>query len=163
MNLLLAMAAVGVLVSFQALADGPVHVWRTLESTFDAAAGEVCDFAYHQEARNVQNIKRWVDADGNPIGAIRTEDLWVLHQNAETGYTLTEVDHYTVHWSYESGDFVFAGNGWHLRDEDGRLVLVKSGRYVIDIETGDLVSETPNVGGDFADMICPALGGAPAQ
>ena len=57
-----------------------------------------------------------------------------------------------------------AGIFWHLRDASGNKVLVKAGEETFDINTGELISFTPNGGFDqtFAQILCPALGGSPA-
>ena len=51
---------------------------------------------------------------------------------------------------------------WHLRDASGNLVVVGAGEALIDTSTGELLKFTPNFKPDFAAVICPALGGAPA-
>jgi hypothetical protein len=52
---------------------------------------------------------------------------------------------------------------WHLRDADGKIVLVQSGQLVINLETGEIFEVTPAINPDFAAVICPALGGQPAS
>jgi hypothetical protein len=42
------------------------------------------------------------------------------------------------------------------------LVVVQAGQLLFDTETGELLKFTPNITPGFADVICPALGGAPA-
>lgn len=161
---LLAVAAAGALVfASPALADGPVHIKRTFPATLDFAAGEACNFTYHGEGLYKQDIKQFFDDAGNLVFVINHTELRWVHMNVDTGYTLTEVDHYTVHLDLVTGEITSTGNDWHLRDVDGKIVLVGAGRYVQDLITGEILSETPNVGADTFQVICPALGGAPAQ
>ena len=177
---LLAVAAafvVSLIPASSAVAGGPVHIKNTSPlGTFDAAAGELCDFNYHQEYVLTVNIKRFYNASGLVDHAVRQEDLWVLHRNADTGLTYTEVDHYTLLlsdpafcdpeqpandcWWWQS--ITSSGLNWHLRDMDGKLVLVRAGRYIQDGNTGEILWATPKGDPDFANTICKALGGAPA-
>jgi hypothetical protein len=159
-----------------ALANGPVHIKRTFPpQAADYAAGEVCDFNYHLENVLTVNIKRFYDANGLVDHAVRQEDLWVLHKNADTGLTYTEVDHYTLLLSDPAfcdsvpsnscfwwQAITSSGQNWHLRDMDGKLVLVRSGRFIQDGNTGEILWATPKGDPDFVNTICKALGGAPA-
>jgi hypothetical protein len=38
-----------------------------------------------------------------------------------------------------------------------------SGLVVVDLNTGELIKSTPNNSADYAGILCPLLGGAPAQ
>ena len=128
----------------------------------DLPAGRVCDFAYHQEYSFTQNLERFFDEDGN---LVRVEDkvaLTVLHRNADTGYTLTETDHYAAFVDFVSGEATTTGQNWHLVDQDGRLVLTGAGSFTIDLITGEVLDETPYMQTAGRATICPALGGAPA-
>jgi hypothetical protein len=163
-----------------ALADGPVHIKRTDPvGTTDCPSADcpaICNFNYHQEYQVSVNIKRFYDANGLVDHAIRQEDLWILHKNADTGLTYTEVDHYTLFLSdpafcdpeHPANDcwwwqgIASSGQNWHLRDMDGKLVLVRSGRYIQDGNTGEILWATPKGDPDFVNIICKALGGAPA-
>jgi len=139
------------------------HLTRTVGPIVtDYPAAAVCDFAYHQEFSYTQNLERFFDSGGN---LIRVEDkvaVTVLHRNAETGYTLTETDHYSAFVDFVSGEATTSGQNWHLVDEDGRLVLTGAGSYTIDLLTGDVLEETPHMQTAGRATICPALGGAPA-
>jgi hypothetical protein len=146
-----------------ASAQAPVHIKRTLGPfTFDAPAGTLCDFAYHEESVVTQNLKRFFDDDGNLVRVELLNELTVLHQNADTGLTLIELVRVAVHADFVTGEVSTTGQNWHLRNEDGRLVLVGAGRLVTDLVTGEIISETPNFLADFAQTNCTALGGAPA-
>jgi len=61
-----------------------------------------------------------------------------------------------------SGQVQVTGESWHLRAENGRLVLSGAGLIAIDLITGDILRQTPGAQADAAAIICPALGGAPA-
>jgi hypothetical protein len=82
------------------------------------------------------------------------------HTNVDTGFTLTETDYFSLHFS--AGQIKEAGIQWHLRTPDGKLIVVHAGNIVFSDTTGDVVSFTPNTSPDFAAVICPALGGHPA-
>jgi hypothetical protein len=155
-----------VLFAVTTLADGPVHIQRTVTlPPIDAPAGTICDFAYHQEATVTLDIKRFLDDAGNIVRVVRTEIQDVVHQNADTGYTLTEQAVIVVRLD----DFVngvptsasVSGNSWHLVDSEGNLVLVRAGRTTL--VDGEITTITPNANEDFAELICTALGGAPAS
>jgi hypothetical protein len=158
-----------------ALADGPVHIKGGNAGAVDCpgpTCDAICNFNYHQEWRLSVNIKRFL-VNGLPDHAVRQEDLWILHKNADTGLTYTEVDHYTLLLSDPAfcddypGCFWWqaitsSGQNWHLRDMDGKLVLVRSGRFIQDGNTGEILWATPKGDPDFVNTICKALGGAPA-
>jgi hypothetical protein len=152
--------AIAAVIAGPASATKPIHGKRTVERTFDVPAGGLCDFAYHTEITITQNIKIFVDEAGEPIGTEDQLHASVLHMNADTGLSLTEEVHYTVHVDFLTGEYQVSGNTWHLRNEDGRVVLVGGGMYVVDIFTFELLKETPNARSDLAATICPALGGA---
>jgi hypothetical protein len=151
---------IAAVIAGPASAAKPIHGKRTVKRTFDVPAGGLCDFAYHTDITITQNIKIFVGETGETI---RTEDQLhasVLHMNADTGLSLTEEVHYTVHVDFMTGEYQVSGNTWHLRTEDGRVVLVGGGMYVVDIFTFELLKETPNARSDLAETICPALGGS---
>ena len=75
---------------------------------------------------------------------------------------LTERGTVTYHVDPDAGPEVDAGVYWHLRDPDGKLVVIHAGRVVWDLETFEPSSWTPNQEPSFSGVICPALGGAPA-
>jgi hypothetical protein len=160
--IVVAVLAGAMLVAAPALATRPVHGKRVVERTFDVPAGDQCDFHYYTEITIAQNIKIFLDEAGNAVGTEDQLHASVFHLNVDTGASLTEEVHYTVHVDFLSGTYRVNGNTWHLRDEDGRVVLVAGGLYVVDIFTFELLQETPNADSDFASTICAALGGAPA-
>jgi hypothetical protein len=86
----------------------------------------------------------------------------LVHRNVDTGAELIEVVHYTTTVEVAAGIVKVTGNAWHLRTPDGKIVLVLSGQEITDRATGELIKATPKVGRGFENVICPALGGAPA-
>ena len=84
----------------------------------------------------------------------------MTHTNLDTGFTLTETDHFTVTTATD-GQNKLVGIFWHLRNADGKLVVVHAGQMVFS-PTGEVLKFTPNMNPDDAAVICPALGGHPA-
>jgi hypothetical protein len=125
-------------------------------------AGELCDFEYELEGSSRINQLRWFDEDGDLVRRRRTIEENLLHRNADTGYELVETVHYTTDLDVASGLLRLTGNSWQLRTTDGRIILVLSGAEILRRFTGEVIWSTPNVGQGFEDVICPALGGAPA-
>ncbi len=146
-----------------AFAADPVHVTQSFGPIAgDVPAGGVCDFAYHEEDSGTENIKRFFDDQGNLIRIEDQLDISILHRNADTGRTLTEELRAAAHVDLTTGQASVTGQSWHLRTEDGRLVLSGAGLIVTDIATGDVLRQTPSAMADAAATICPALGGSPA-
>ena len=128
----------------------------------DVPAGALCDFPYHAEEAFTRNKTSFFDDSGNLVRVEDQVDLHVLHRNAQTGQTLTEQDDYAAHVDLVSGEAAVTGQSWHLRDENGRLVVAGAGLFTVDILTGEVLTGTPNVKTDGRATVCPALGGAPA-
>ena len=139
--------------STAASADGPQHVKSTFTFVDDEPAGNVCDFNYRNEG--TASVNAVIFADGSETDHVT---LHVTHTNLDTGFTLTEVDHFSAHFS--AGQEKDVGIFWHLRNADGKIVVVHAGQMVF--SDGEIVKFTPNSGPDFAAVICPALGGQPA-
>ena len=166
MRRLVALATVTVLALGLAptvLAGAPDHERSTSTGTFDAPAGEACDFAYHQEGAFKENFFLFGDPE-SPSKIVWQSQQRVVHVNVATGYTLTESA--AVAETFYPGTAVdkVAGIFWHLRDADGRLVAVHAGQMVINY-SGELpvvVKITPQMDADFFGVICTALGGHPA-
>jgi hypothetical protein len=134
-----------------AFAAAPVHVKRTFGPiAVDIPAGSLCDFAYHEEAQ------------GNLVGVEDQLDVSIPHRNADTGQTLTENLHYAPHVDFITGQVQVTGQSWHLRTENGQLVLSGAGLVATDLLTGDILTRTPHAMADTAAVICPALAGSPA-
>lgn len=149
-----------VLSATAALADPPTHTKFTISDTFTAPAGTACDFNYQVSFTIEFNVITFGDPN-NPTRFIDHETQYVTHVNLDTGYTLTEVDHATFQ-DNGTGRFKTVGLVWHLRDPSGKIVVVHAGQLIIDLNTGEILKATPNVGTDAAAIICPALGGSPA-
>ena len=137
-----------------AWADGPQHVKSTFSFENPQPPGAFCDFNYGEVAT--------VSVDAIIFDSTETDHIaaTVIHTNLDTGFSLTEVDQFTV-FTAADGQTKTVGIFWHLRNADGQLVVVQSGQLVIS-PTGEIVKVTPAVNPDKAAVICPALGGQPA-
>jgi hypothetical protein len=120
-------------------------------------AGELCDFPYRQ-AVTVKFTSKSL-SNGNYI---EHDQIFVSHTNLTTGYTLREHDTQTFIINNRQGLVKTVGVFWHLRNAAGKLVVVEAGQMTFD-SNFNLVKVTPHVNPDFAAVICPALGGAPAS
>jgi hypothetical protein len=150
------------LLATTAWADPPTHLKnQTFSDTFSAPAGQLCDFNYFQAFTIVYDAEIFGDP-ANPTKLVAHQKIYVTHTNLDTGYSLTEVDtqENTIDLVNNVGKTV--GIFWHLRDPNGKLVVVQSGQILYDAFTGDIIKITPSVDPSFAAVICPALGGAPA-
>ena len=140
--------------STAAWADGPQHV----KTTFPFApppqpAGAFCDFTYGEVATVSLNAVIFAGKETDHIAFTDT------HTNLDTGFSLTETGDFTVFTA--AGQTKTVGIFWHLRNADGKLVVVQAGQLVIS-PTGEIVKVTPDLNPDKAAVICPALGGQPA-
>jgi hypothetical protein len=140
-----------------AFAAGPLHSKQQDSFSVDDPAGTVCDFNLHSAWTFDQNWKDF-STNGEVVRSIRNEALTIEYRNVDTGETLSESDHYKWDINWVTGVFKFSGINSKLRDEDGRLVFVWAGRFVFDAFQGVFLSYT-NVPPDFAQTICPLLGG----
>jgi len=141
-----------------ATAAKPTHILKeSFSDTFSAPAGELCDFNFSQSFTIVDTGVFFDDES-----FVISETAHVTNTNVDTGYTLTEVVHYTLQLRGSDGRISQAGLIVQLRDASGKLVVVQAGQLVFDTETGELLKVTPAVNPDFAGVICPALGGHPA-
>lgn len=120
-------------------------------------AGTVCDFNYEQSCTG--SVIFTVAPSGANLLVLR---LNVTHTNLDTGFALTEHDAGLSIVKPGSSVVTIAGIQWHLKSPSGRAILVKAGKFVIDLNTGAVVSFTPNLTASVADALCPALGGNPA-
>ena len=159
---LVAAVSVGLLIlgfgATAASAARPAHILKqTFSDSFTAPAGQLCDFEFSQSF-TIVDTGTFFDNES----FVLSETAYVTNTNVDTGYTLTEVVHNTLHLDTSKGSFKQAGLFVHLRDASGKLVAVQAGQLVFDAETFDLLKVTPAVNPDFAGFICPALGGHPA-
>jgi hypothetical protein len=154
-----AAAAVLALAAGTARADaGGNHFTFGYSGVDTYPAGTMCDFN-EQDTFTVDGQGIFVPNTGwNPVHLT----VYVTHTNLDTGYFLTEVDHYQSLGVINSGQGMAAGLFWHLRDPSGNLVLVRAGQLTFD--TTGITGFTPNSGADqtTAQILCPALGGSPA-
>jgi hypothetical protein len=155
-----AAAALLALTAGTARADRADHETFSVSFTFDFPAGTLCDF--HYGGSSTLNFIVTIAPNGENFSVEQTQ--YNTHTNLDTGYSLTEVDHFTNVGQVQSGTFIMAGIFWHLRDASGNTVFVKAGEATFDIKTGELISFTPNSSFDQtqAQNICPELGGSPA-
>lgn len=137
-------------------ASQPTHTkYSPAVGPFDIPAGQLCDFHYYEtDVIEVNELDF-----GNGRIDLHIEST-VTHTNVDTGYTLTETDHYTQ-TIYLDGSQQLVGLFWHLRDASGKIVLVQAGQALFD-PNGVPISYTPNFNPDFAAVACTTLGGRPA-
>lgn len=140
----------------------PVHDTLTFSSSDSAPAGTICNFDYELDFEATINRKRFFDENGVLVRRLQTTEERLIHRNADTGFELVEVVHYTTDLDLATGLVRLTGNSWHLRTTDGEVVLVLSGLEIFERATGEVIRATPKVGLGFENVICPALGGAPA-
>jgi hypothetical protein len=115
------------------------------EAVFAFDAGTICDFAYAFELVGGSQLwNSFYDADGNLVRQVVITDLVLRHENLENEAILEETLHFSSHLNLVTGEEVLAGNVWHARTADGKLVVRGAGRYVIDLATGELLETTPN-------------------
>jgi hypothetical protein len=154
-----AAAAVLALATGTARADmGGNHFTFAYSGVNTYPAGTMCDFN-EQDMFTVDGQGIFVpDTGWNPVHLT----VNVTHTNLDSGYFLTEVDHYQSLAVINSGTGRSAGLFWHLRDPSGNLVLVKAGELTFD-DTG-ITGFTPNSAADqtASQILCPLLGGNPA-
>lgn len=139
--------------STAAWADGPVHVKSTFTFENPQPPGAFCDFNYGEVATVSLDAIIFADTETDHIAAT------VIHTNLDTGFSLMETGNFTVFTT--AGQTKSVGIVWHLRNADGKLVVVQAGQLVISAE-GEILKVTPDVNPDSAAVICPALGGQPA-
>jgi hypothetical protein len=155
------MAALTLGLTPTALAGAPYREHGTTTQSFVFPAGEVCDFEYAESWVAKENYFEFGDpaTDGYILYKAQSR---VVHTNLDTGYALTETT--TIVEKFYPGTMVdkVVGVFWHLRDADGRLVMVHAGQWIIDY-SGDLpvvVKITPNMlDAVWSEVICTALGG----
>jgi hypothetical protein len=136
--------------STAAWAGGPQHVTSTISGELTVPAGKLCDFRYHNAFTATDKAIIFPDK------MIEHVVINATHKNVDTGFTLTETDHFTLITA--AGQTKEAGVQWHLRTADGKIVVVHAGKIVFS-STGDVLSFTPNTSPDFGAVVCPALGG----
>jgi hypothetical protein len=144
-----------VTASTTAWAAGPQHVKDTFSFEVTFPAGTFCDFDYHGAVTGSDNAVIFPDRTIDHV------ELQITHTNLGTGFALTETDHFTT-FTAANGQTKQVGLFFHLRNADGKIVLVQAGQLVLSA-TGEVLKFTPNTNPDEAAVICPALGGQPAS
>jgi len=140
--------------SAAAWADGPQHVKTTFPfNPPPLPAGAFCNFTYGEAATVSLNAIIFGSSETDHIAFTDT------HTNLDTGFSLTETGDFTVVTT--AGQTKTVGIFWHLRNADGKLVVVQAGQLVIS-PTGEIVKVTPDLNPDNAAVICQALEGQPA-
>ena len=157
----LAALALGMAAAPAAFADSPVHEMDEFSGEESLPAGTVCDFDYLQTFTLGINAIIFGDP-ADPSRFIEHASFTVTHTNLDTGYALTEKGIVTIQISAEDARQKEVGVPWHLRDLTGKLVVHHAGQMLVDTDTGEILKVTANLSPGFAEVICPALGGAPA-
>ena len=142
--------------STAAWADGPQHVKDTFSFDFVVPAGQFCDFDQRVVGMGSDNSIIFPDK------TIDQTELQITHTNQATGFALTETDNFVVQFTAADGQTKEVGIFWHLRNADGKIVVVQAGQLVFSA-SGEVLKFTPNINPDNAAVICPALGGNPAS
>src|SRR5437764_7817688 len=158
--LVVAFVVVGVAATAgTARAGQALHVSFPISGDQVFPAGTACDF--NEEDSFTGRVTFTATSTGTFVQEV---SIYVTHTNLDTGYTLTEHDLGNTIVPEGSSTGILAGIWWHLTTSSGQTVLVKAGMARFDLETGQIISFTPNSAFDqsAADLICPALGGAPA-
>ena len=159
-GVLTAATVLGVLTPFvgstAAWADGPQHVKDTFSFDFVVPAGQFCDFDHRVAGTGTDNMIIFPDK------TIDQTELQITHTNQATGFALTETDNFVVQFTAADGQTKEVGVFWHLRNADGKIVVVQAGQLVFSA-TGEVLKFTPGINPDEAAVICPALGGNPAS
>ena len=149
--------ALGVLTpemaSTAASAASPQHVKSTFPFVNTQPTGTFCDFNYGEVATVSVDAIIFANRETDHIAFTDT------HTNLDTGFSLTETGDFTMFTT--AGQTKTVGIFWHLRNADGKLVVVQAGQLVIS-PAGEIVKVTPDVNPDNSAVICPALGGKPA-
>ena len=134
----------------------PAHDRGEVTSEYTYAPGELCDVAVHELL-----VGRFHHIDfGDDRGEFAQDSLVFTLTDLETGATLTDTGRFT--FRERGGQIVVVGTGIKIRDGGGKVVVVEAGRTVLDAETFEVISQTPNLGADYASLVCPVLGAEPA-
>jgi hypothetical protein len=146
-------------------AGGPqaTHVKIPFDATWVSLVGaedQLCDFDYRQHAWGWYNLI--TVGEGPSMEVLAGGVVFVTHENLSDPYVLTERTTYADIYFNETERILEAGLYWHLRGPDGKIVEVEAGRVIYDLDYS-VLTYTPNRSMTFAEIICPALGGAPAS
>lgn len=131
----------------------------TFDYSFEPQAGEACDFAYAETGSGWFNLV--TVGSGPKMEIIAGGTSFFSHENVDTREVQTEKVVYQDIIFYEEQRIVEAGLLWHLRDAEGKLILVEAGLIVYDLNE-NVLKVTPNRTPGLWEVMCPALGGEPA-
>ena len=122
------------------------------------AAGDFCDFnwATHTTVTTKSIIFGRPSNPSREIDHIRWQ---AVNINQDTGLRILEDDRYTVVFTRSNQHYKYVGAYWHLTDTNGKRVKVSAGQFIVDLQSGAYVKQTPHIDPGFADVICTALGG----
>lgn len=166
-----ATAALGVIIATLSLASTaaatpPVIGLSFSHGTVTAPAGTLCDFAYRQDWVQTIRLELFYPTGVHTQAHFKQQ---ITHTNLDTGFALTDAPVFNVIDSRQPNVATFNGVIWHLRDADGRPVTVEAGQIrqtFVMSDDGELITTdtfTPGLTPDFAEVICSALGGHPAD
>jgi hypothetical protein len=161
-------AAIGALAGTFVLAAGAAATAPIMEPvdysyTQDFPVGTICDFNLHEEVTVTGWDEIFFDGDGNFVRVASHLTIAVTHLNSDTGYVLTEAGDHQISMFVEATQQVkVVGLNGLLKDSTGRVVLSGAGQLIFDFNLGEITKVTPHFGPDFAEAVCPALGGNPA-
>ena len=133
-----------------ASAAAPEVFKESFEGGRSFAAGDLCDFEYVQTYVGTDLVRIFEDR------VLVQEKVTVTHTNADTGFALVEV--LTTNYFFYEDHEMDAGQIWHLRDADGRIARVESGRITF---SDDGETFTPGITPSFREVVCNELGGSP--
>jgi hypothetical protein len=147
-----------------ASAARPTRHTDTITFTSKSPAGQTCDFPLRDTITVTIAVMTLTNASGEAVLEVEHGTGTITHTNLATGYTLTEVGPLnSVRW-LDSNTGSTMGIQWHLRDPSGKIVLTVAGRLTYSLDPFEILTITPRVERflDFAETICPLLGGSPA-
>jgi hypothetical protein len=157
--IVLGVATTAVALPATAYAAAPTHTVSNSMSDTVYPAGTYCDFTIERVVAAHVATLVFFDNHGNFVRAELHVAYNVTHKNLDTGYTLTESGISNVTLTSTTSKTV--GVFWHLRDAQGKLVLVQAGQLVVDFNN-NVIKVTPSVDPAFISVECEALGGQAA-
>src|SRR5579864_1319151 len=154
--IILGLATTALALPATANAAAPTRTVSSSMSDTVYPAGTYCDFTIERVVAAQVAKLVFFDNHGNFLRAELHAAFTVTHKNFYTSYTLTEsgVNDVTVTGTTTK----IVGLFWHLRDAQGKLVLVRAGQLVVDV-SNNVIKVTPSVDPAFVSAECQALGG----
>jgi hypothetical protein len=147
-----------------ASAARPTRQTDTITFASKSPAGQTCNFPLRDTITLTIAVMTLTDASGDAVLEVEHGTGTITHTNLATGYTLTEVGPLNSVRSLDSNTGSTMGVQWHLRDPSGKIVLTVAGRLTYSLDPFEIITVTPRVERylDYAQTICPLLGGSPA-